>query len=134
MDDETGDRDGLFVRQVPVHLAVEIADRDAAVDIDGAVRLRADRDVANVVLVGDLADDLLQNVLERDQALDLTVLVDDERELNLAALEGAELVVDAGGVGHEPRLGRQRAHVELVDCPAVPAERRQQGPWSGARR
>ena len=30
----------------------------------------------HVVLVGDLADDLLENVLERDQALHLAVLVD----------------------------------------------------------
>ena len=78
------------------------------------------------MLVGDLADDLLENVLERDQALDLAVLVDDQRELDLAALEGVELVVDRGGVRHEPRLARQRAHVEPIDGPAGPPERRQQ--------
>ena len=39
-----------------------------------------DRDV---VLVLDVADDLLEDVLERDEALHLAVLVDDEREVGL---------------------------------------------------
>ncbi len=41
----------------------------------------------DVVLVGDLTDNLLENVLERNQALNLAVLVDDERQLRLALQE-----------------------------------------------
>src|SRR3954471_5548573 len=41
VDDETGDGGCLFVRQVPFHDAVEIANRHAPVDIDRAVGLRA---------------------------------------------------------------------------------------------
>ena len=40
MDDEAGDGGRLLVRQVPVHGAVEVADRHRAVDIDRAVGLR----------------------------------------------------------------------------------------------
>ena len=65
------------------------------------------RGLVRVVLVGDLADDLLEDVLERDQPLHLAVLVDDERQLRLALQELVELVLDAGRVGHEPGLARR---------------------------
>src|SRR5215510_4016219 len=69
VDDEASDRGGLIVRQRPVHLAVEIAYRHRAVDVDRAISLQANGHVLGVVLIGDLTDDLLKDVLERDQAL-----------------------------------------------------------------
>ena len=92
VDDEARDRHGFRVWQVPVHFTVDVADGDAAVDIDGAVGLAADRCLADVVLVDDLADDFLEDVLERDQALDLAIFVNDEGELRLAREERIELV------------------------------------------
>src|SRR5665213_2829633 len=41
VNDEPGYRGRLFVRQMPVHDAVEIADRHPAIDVDRAVRLAA---------------------------------------------------------------------------------------------
>src|SRR5256885_3084340 len=61
---QTGDRRRLFVRQAPVHQAIEIADRHRAVDHDGAIRLRLAAAYRNVVLVGNVTDGILQNVLE----------------------------------------------------------------------
>ena len=75
---------------------------NAAVDDDRAVGLLLDALHVDVVLVGDLADDLLDDVFERDQALDLAVLVDDDGEMRLAPQEGVELVLQRRGVGHEP--------------------------------
>src|SRR5215510_1520029 len=69
VDDEASDRGGLVVWQRPVHLAVEIAYRHRAVDVDRPISLHADGHVLRVVLIGDLTDDLLKDVLERDQAL-----------------------------------------------------------------
>ncbi len=112
VDDEAGDGGRLVVGQVPVHGAVEVADRHRAVDIDRAVRLRADALDGDVVLVGDVADDLLEDVLQRHQALHLAVFVDDQGEMHLALEEGVELVGQAGGVGHEPRLGGDGADVD----------------------
>ena len=85
VDDEAGDGRRLLVGQVPVHGAVEVADRHRAVDIDRAVRLRPHALHRDVVLVVDVADDLLEDVLERHQPHHLAVLVDDQREVGLAA-------------------------------------------------
>src|SRR5271167_72683 len=62
MNDEAGDSRGLFVGQVPVHGAVEVTDRHRTVDDDGAVALLADALNGNVVLVANIADDLLDDV------------------------------------------------------------------------
>ncbi len=54
-----------------------------------------------VVLVGDLADDLLEDVLDRDQPGRAAVLVDDDRDVDLVALHLAQQVVDRLALGHE---------------------------------
>src|SRR5262249_31456696 len=83
VDPQAGHGGWLLVGQVPIHLPIAVADGYRAVDIDRAVYLRADADVLDIVLVGNLADDLLQDVLQRNQALHLAVLVDHERQLGL---------------------------------------------------
>ena len=55
-----------------------------------------------IMLVDDVADDLLDDVFERDEALHLAIFVDDEGEMRLAPEEGVELVGDGAGVGHVP--------------------------------
>ena len=64
-----------------------------------------------VVLVLDLADDLLEEVLDRDQAGRPAVLVEHDRDVDLAPLELVEQVVDAHRLGHEdgrPEQGPER--------------------------
>src|SRR5262245_34833818 len=56
VNDEARNGGRLLVRQVPVHDAVEIADRHAAVDIDRPVRLRPHARHVHVVLIADVAD------------------------------------------------------------------------------
>ena len=126
VDDEAGDGGGLRIRQIPVHRAVEIADRHRAVDIDRAVRLRPHARHRNVVLVGDVADDFLEDVLEGDHALDLAILVDHEREVRLAAAERLELLRQRTDVGHEPRRQRDRHDVDLGKLAVGVLDRAQQ--------
>ena len=59
-----------------------------------AVRLAPGRLLARVVLVADFADDLLDEVLERDEAVDVAELVDDERHLQAARAQRVEQVVE----------------------------------------
>ena len=47
---------------------VKGADRDGAVDVDAAIWLLAHADDGDVVLVFDVADDLFENVFEREPA------------------------------------------------------------------
>ena len=76
----------------------------------GSMRTPGDRDL---VLVGDVADDLFDDVLDRHQALQLAILVDHQRERRLAVAERLELLVERRGVGHEPGRPRQRLDVDL---------------------
>src|SRR5580698_11165967 len=105
MDHEACDRGRLFVRQMPIHGAVEVADRHRTVDNYGAVGLGPDTGHHDVVLVGNIADDLFQNVFQRHHAFDFAVLVDYQREVSLAATEGLELFGNGTHLRHEP--GRQ---------------------------
>src|SRR5262249_24737951 len=57
VDDEAGDGGRLVVGQVPLQGAVEIADRNAAIDVDRAVGLRPHARHRDVVLIRDVADD-----------------------------------------------------------------------------
>ena len=111
VDHEAGDRRRLLVGQIPIHRAVEIAQRNRAVDQHRAVLLRAHALHGDVVLVADVADDLLQNVLQRDEAHDLAIFVDDECEMRLALEKLLELILERRRFRREP--GRQH---DLVDA------------------
>ena len=113
MDDEPGDGRRFVVGQVPLQGAVEIADRNAAIDVDRAVGLRPHARHRDVVLIGDVADDFLQNVLERDQPHHLTVFVDHQREMRLPTPESFELLGQRADVGHEPGRPRNGGDVDF---------------------
>ena len=55
-------------------------------------------------LVGDLPDDLLDDVLDRHDADDAAVLVDDDRHRGALALQVGEQVVQRLGLGHDQRV------------------------------
>ena len=64
------------------------------------------------MLVGNIADDLLQNVLQRHHAFDFAIFVDDQREMGLAAAEGFELLGHRAHLRHEPRRQRDGRHID----------------------
>src|SRR3954468_1074997 len=63
---QAGDGDGDVLRQLPAELAVEVADRHVALADQAAVLAPDDAAADRVVLVLDVADDLLDDVLEGD--------------------------------------------------------------------
>ena len=78
-EDEAGDRVVVLLGQVAAEALVEVVDRERAVDPHRVVVDPLDGLVRQVELVLDLADDLLEQVLERDDALHRAVLVDHDR-------------------------------------------------------
>ena len=87
-----------------------------------AVGLRRTPSIGRVVLVLDLADDLLEDVLQRHQPLQRAVFVDHQGEVGCARLqEGVELVLQVGGLGDEPGLAGDGGDVELVDAASAAA-------------
>src|SRR5690606_32331375 len=79
--EQPGHRVHLLGRQLHVKQLAQILDRQAGGDPDRAVLQPLDRWDLHVVLVGDLADDLLQDVLDGDQAGGAAVLVLHDREV-----------------------------------------------------
>ena len=73
-----------------------------------AVALVDDRLGLDVVLVADLADDLLDQVLERDQPGGAAVLVDHDGHLEPVALELPQQLEDPLGLRHEVGRTDQR--------------------------
>jgi hypothetical protein len=71
----------------------------------GAVGQREDVALVlgDVELVLDLADDLLEHVLDGDQPGDAAELVDHDRQVVAVAAELAQQVVEALALGHEGR-------------------------------
>ena len=68
---------------------------------------------------GELADDLLDDVLERDQPLELAVLVDDEREALPVLLEVLELRERRRGRPDEVGFGEQLLERALSSSPCA---------------
>ncbi len=104
---------------------------DRAVARDRAVGQAAHAFDRSVVLVGDVADDLLDDVFQRHQPLHVAVFVDDEGEVRLALQERAQLIVEAGGLGDEPRLLRDLHDVEGRRGRPPPHAASAGGPWRG---
>ena len=71
----------VLVRQLGAEALVELVDREHAVDAVGVVVDLLDLLLGDVELVLDLADDLLEQVLERADPGHAAVLVDDDREV-----------------------------------------------------
>ncbi len=71
-----------------------------------------------VVLVGDLPDDLLQDVLDGHQPGRAAVLVDHHRDVDVVALHLAQQVPRVLGVGHERGRAHHRLHLVGLRLPA----------------
>ncbi len=69
--------------------------------------------IVEVVFVLDVADDLLEHVLDCDQARHAAVLVDHDRHVVAVRAEFAQQHVQALGLGHENGGPQHVAHVEL---------------------
>ena len=92
---EPADGRHVFAVEVVPEQLRQLVDRQAARHPESSAVLLLDRRLLDVVLVADLADDLLENVLDRDDAGGAAELVDDDGDVRAARLKVAELLVDA---------------------------------------
>ena len=118
-EDEAGDRVVVLLRQLGAELLVEVVDRERAVDADAVVVDPLDRLVGQVVLVLDLADDLLEQVLERDDPLDGAVLVDNEGQVLVLAAELGEQRGEVLRLGDDVRRPDDVLDDDVLDAPVV---------------
>src|SRR5690606_16427840 len=79
LDQETGERGVARLRQLQAEPFVDLVDAGAARNHPRTFRNGTDGLEIRVVLIPDVADDLLDQVFERDETRRATVLVDDDR-------------------------------------------------------
>ena len=118
---EPAHRVELVVGEVGAEVRVEIADLGLRLHAMATVRLGDDVVLAlvEVVLVLDVADDLLQHVLDRDEPRHAAVLVDDDRDVVAVGAEIAQEDVQALRFGHEHGGPQRLLEVEAVGVPVV---------------
>src|SRR5438445_4232146 len=104
-------RDG----QINLQPAIKIADGEAAIKQVAAVWLLIALFVdLFVMLVRDVADDLLEQVLERNDALDAAVLIDDKAEMKLLVLHLTQHILEPRRIDHVIRFVDDRIDPELI--------------------
>ncbi len=116
LDEESADGIGAFLRVARAEGAVEIGDLGDRLDAVAAAGLGQDvvRGLVEVVLVLDVADDLLEHVLDRDQARDAAIFVDHDRHVVAARAELAQEHIEPLRLRHEHRRAQHLAHVEFL--------------------
>ena len=99
--DEPADGDEIVLGELQVEELLHLLDLDAAGNRVVAGRVLDDLGLLGVVLVLDLAHDLLDHVLHGHEPGDAAVLVDDDGHLLLGLLELLEQVGHLHGLGDE---------------------------------
>ena len=103
--DEPGERLVLVVLGQPdAGPGRDLVGTQQAGQVPAALALAAHRVVARVVLVAHVADDLLDQVLERDDPVDVAPLVDDDAHLEPAAAQRRQQRIELQARRHEHRL------------------------------
>ncbi len=74
------------------------------------------RHLIGVVLVGNLADDLLQHVLDGDQSGGCAVLINEQGDVDAVSLHFLEQVIERLGVRNEHRRAHDLGHGDVPGC------------------
>jgi hypothetical protein len=113
--DDAADGVERVFRQRHVERVVDLGDAGVAGHAHAAVGQRVDAalGIGVVEFVLDLADDLLEHVLDREQPGGVAELVDHDRQVVAVAAELAQQLVEVLRFGHEHRGPQQRAQVQL---------------------
>ena len=69
-------------------------------------------DTHGIVLVADIAEDLLQNVFQSDQAGDSSELIHHQRQVSVALAEFVDQLIEWFGLGHHHRLTDEAAQAK----------------------
>src|SRR5947207_153160 len=107
-------RRGFGGRQVKVEGLAHVLEWHARVHQGLALRHRDDHLLLDVVLVTDLPDDLLDEIFDGHEAARAAVLVDDDRDVDLALLHVAQELVDGLRLGDELSGSQIRPDVHVL--------------------
>src|SRR5262249_9253976 len=106
-EDQSVQRTRAFGREMPTERTIDVADERRPVDEIRAVRLQMDFRHVRGEVGREFADDLFEDVLQRDAPLNVAVFADDEREPTSLFLKIEELRVQRRALRYEIRLAGQ---------------------------
>ena len=113
----------LGLQKLEPQVLLELLDGRARRGDEPELRLGGDmRGLGDVVLVLDVADDLLDQILDGDEAVGAAVLVDDQRHVDAGRLHADEQVGrrhGGGNVEHRPADLRHRDRSRKIDAAEV---------------
>src|SRR5690348_2431219 len=66
-----------------------------------------------------MANDFLNDVFQRDQPLQHSVFVDDQREVLPLGAEFVQLAVDGGGLGNKPRFDQDTDYLLVIQLAVI---------------
>src|SRR3990170_4495537 len=115
LEDQTVQGLGPIEGQREAKLAVEFPQLRGALDQGAPVLPPPERGGARRCSGGELDDNLLDDVLQRDQTLEFAVFIHDQRDALVVLLEIMQLREHRGGGGNEVRLVEQRFDARAVD-------------------
>ena len=101
IEDKAGDGRGVLVGKLPAKRPVQIADGHRTIDNPRPVRLRRQAGKVDIMFVIDVADNLLQDVLKRDDALKVAIFIDHNGKMFPPCPESLKLVEKKRGFGNE---------------------------------
>ncbi len=112
MDHKAGNGGCFLIGKVPAQRTIKITDRQRTIDQNRTIRLQSDALHVEIVFIGNIADNLFENVLKRHQPLHITIFINDDGNMRLATEECVELILKCRGIGHKPWLA---CHLHNVD-------------------
>ncbi len=127
LHDQAADGVELVVGKFGIEVFVEVLDRRQRADGVGAVAHVANvLFLVGVMLVLDIADDLLEDVLDGDDTGCAAVLVDHDRHVIVGVAELLEQAVETFGLGNEHRRAQHIAQLERLALLGIALQQRQQ--------
>ena len=110
-EDQAAQRIGALLlvggQKLEAEQRLDLVDRHAGIGDVGVVAGIADHAFGRVVLVGDVADDDLDQVLDGDEAVGATILVDHDGHVHVCRLHLHEKIGGAHGGRNEKKLAHQ---------------------------
>ncbi len=126
VDDEPSDCVGVLFMLADVEVGADdfahLVEVGAPVGVEDAVAGMGDEGLLVVVLVLDVADDHLEDVLQRDEPVGPAVFVDDERHLDMARLHALHELGRVHGRRHEEDLPEKAEigdRMREIDTPEI---------------
>lgn len=94
-----GNSGRILIRKVKVKRKVDIEDRKRKVKDGRKVRLKEKEMNIDIMIVGNIEEDLLKNILESEKKMKVKILVKENGNMRIEKKERIEMIMKGGSIG-----------------------------------